>query len=161
MQEARQCEYDVKAFPCWFSYNHCASPLLHEGLAYVMSSDGVLTVIDAATGEVVYQKMPDFSPLMGHNASAARGGCAVEPDPRRPAHLPVGQPGDDGRDRAGANVPAARQEPDRAELHAMGSRAERSDGQLPDLLRRPAFLSRRGPFILHWSRLFSRILMEF
>jgi outer membrane protein assembly factor BamB len=79
MKSAKEGEYDVKSFPTWFSYNHIASPLLHQGLAYVMSSDGVLTVIDAASAEVVYQKLLDVSPRLGHSGAAIRGGCAASP----------------------------------------------------------------------------------
>jgi outer membrane protein assembly factor BamB len=79
MKNTKQCEYDLKAFPTWFAYNHVASPLLFEGLAYVVSCDGVLTVIDAAKGEVVYQRMLDGSPLMTHTGSPIRGGCGASP----------------------------------------------------------------------------------
>jgi len=77
MKDTKECEYDVKAFPCWFDYDHCASPLLYQGLAYVVSGDGVLTVIDAAKGEVVYQRMLDVSPLMG--GGVIRAGCSSSP----------------------------------------------------------------------------------
>ncbi|MFB3890675.1 MAG: PQQ-binding-like beta-propeller repeat protein [Phycisphaerae bacterium] len=78
MQEAKQAQYNVKAFPTWFAYNHCASPLLYQGLAYVVSVDGVLTVIDAAKGEVVYQKLLDLSPFMNHSG-VKRCGCSSSP----------------------------------------------------------------------------------
>lgn len=79
MKDTKQCEYNVKAFPCWFSYDHCASPLLYQGLAYALSVDGVLTVIDAAKGEVVYQRMLDLSPLMYHSGAIVRAGCSGSP----------------------------------------------------------------------------------
>ena len=82
MADIKTCQYDVKAFPAWFSYDHCASPLLYEGLAYVVSVDGVLTVMDAVTGSVVYQKMLDLAPLMAHGGSSAgisRAGCSSSP----------------------------------------------------------------------------------
>ncbi|MEI7904453.1 MAG: PQQ-binding-like beta-propeller repeat protein, partial [Candidatus Firestonebacteria bacterium] len=78
MKDIKTCTYDVKKFPCWFSYDHCASPLLYQGLAYILSVDGVLTVIDAAKAEVVYQKMLDFSPYMVHNG-VVRTGCSTSP----------------------------------------------------------------------------------
>jgi outer membrane protein assembly factor BamB len=77
MKETKECEIDVKAFPCMFNYDHCASPLLHQGLAYVVSIDGVLTVMDAAKGEIVYQKVLDLSPTMGYGPR--RGGCSASP----------------------------------------------------------------------------------
>ncbi len=79
MKDTKEVEYDVKDFPCWFSYDHCASPLLYQGLAYVLSVDGVLTVLDAAKGEVVYQKLLDLSPIMYHNGPVVRAGCAASP----------------------------------------------------------------------------------
>ena len=79
MKDTKECEYDVKAFPCWFSYNHNASPLLYQGLAYVVSVDGVLTVLDAAKGEVVYQKLLDLGPIMYHNGPIVRAGCSGSP----------------------------------------------------------------------------------
>jgi outer membrane protein assembly factor BamB len=78
MKQKVDVEYDVKAFPCWFSYDHCASPLLYQGLAYILSVDGVLTVIDSATGEIVYQKLLDLSPMMVHGG-IVRAGCSVSP----------------------------------------------------------------------------------
>lgn len=78
MKDTKEITYDAKAFPCWFDYAHCASPLMHEGLAYVLSIDGVLTVIDAAKGEVAYQKLLDLAPMMSHNG-AVRSGCSSSP----------------------------------------------------------------------------------
>lgn len=79
MKDTRECEYDLRAFPAWFSFDHCASPLLYQGLAYALSVDGVLTVIDAAKGEVVYQKLLDVSPIMNHSGTIIRAGCSSSP----------------------------------------------------------------------------------
>ena len=78
MKDIKTCTFDIKKFPCWFAYDHCASPLLHQGLAYVLSVDGILTVIDAAKAEVVYQKLLDLSPYMIHNG-IVRTGCSGSP----------------------------------------------------------------------------------
>ena len=78
MKDVKLCEYNVKEFPCWFSFDHLASPLLYQGLAYVLSTDGVLTVIDSAKGEVVYQKHLDVAPYMVHGG-VIRGGCGSSP----------------------------------------------------------------------------------
>ena len=78
MKDTKLCQFDTKAFPTWFSYNQCGAPLLHEGLAYIVSSDAVLTVMDAATGEVVYQRVLDLSPYMYHGG-IIRGGCGSSP----------------------------------------------------------------------------------
>ena len=72
----------MKGFPAWYAFDHCSSPLLFEGLAYMVSVDGVLTVMDAATGAVVYQKMLDLAPIMAHGgptAGIARAGCSSSP----------------------------------------------------------------------------------
>ena len=48
----------------------------------MLSIDGVLTVIDAAKGEVVYQRMLDLSPVMAHGGPLSgplRGGCGASP----------------------------------------------------------------------------------
>ena len=78
MKDTKECEYNLKAFPCWFSYDHCAAPLLYQGLAYILSVDGVLTVIDATKGELVYQKLLDLSPFMKHHG-IIRAGCSSSP----------------------------------------------------------------------------------
>jgi hypothetical protein len=78
MKETKLCQYNTKAFPTWFSYNQCGSPLLYQGLAYVVSSDAVLTVMDAAQGEVVYQRVLDLNPYMFHGG-IIRGGCGSSP----------------------------------------------------------------------------------
>jgi outer membrane protein assembly factor BamB len=78
MKDTKLCQFDTKAFPTWFSYNQCGSPLLHQGLAYNVSSDAVLTVMDAAKGEVVYQRVLDLNPHMYHGG-IIRGGCGSSP----------------------------------------------------------------------------------
>ncbi len=78
MKDTKLCEFNTKAFPTWFSYNQCGSPLLYQGLAYNVSSDAVLTVMDAPTGEVVYQRVLDLNPYMYHGG-IIRGGCGSSP----------------------------------------------------------------------------------
>ncbi len=78
MKDIKTCTFDIKKFPCWFAYDHCASPLLYQGLTYILSVDGVLTVIDTAKAEVVYQKLLDLSPYMIHNG-IVRTGCSGSP----------------------------------------------------------------------------------
>jgi len=78
MKDTKLCQFDTRAFPTWFSYNQCGSPLLYQGLAYNVSSDAVLTVMDAAQGEVVYQRVLDLNPHMYHGG-IIRGGCGSSP----------------------------------------------------------------------------------
>ncbi|MHB1038053.1 MAG: PQQ-binding-like beta-propeller repeat protein [Pirellulales bacterium] len=52
---------------------HLSSPVIHQGLAYLVNNAGVLTVVDVAAGSVVYQKLLDLDPLQAPNEGAARG----------------------------------------------------------------------------------------
>ena len=52
---------------------HLSSPVIHQGLAYLLNNAGVLTVVDVSAGKMVYQKMLDLDPLQVHNEGAARG----------------------------------------------------------------------------------------
>ena len=54
-----------------------ASPLAHEGLVYLLNSSGILTVVDAQAGAVLYQKMLDLDQFFRVNESSSRGtGCS-------------------------------------------------------------------------------------
>ena len=81
MQDVKQRVYDTNAFPTWWNHDRIASPLLYEGLAYLVNTDGVLTVMDAAKGEIVYQKLLDLGPLAAPYGSGSPllGGCASSP----------------------------------------------------------------------------------
>ena len=70
---------DLSRYPRFYQAWHIASPLCHEGLLYLVSDDGVLTVVDTAKGEVVYQKFLDLQPHMHHNFGVGRGGCGSSP----------------------------------------------------------------------------------
>ncbi|MCY3018738.1 MAG: hypothetical protein NTW87_06880 [Planctomycetota bacterium] len=69
----RTVSVDTLNFPRHYLPWHLASPLVHEGLAYLMNNAGVLTVVDVGAGQVVYQRMLDLDPLQWHNEGAARG----------------------------------------------------------------------------------------
>ena len=113
MKGTRQCEFNVKKFPCWFNYNHNASPLLYEGLAYVMSVEGVLTVIDAAKGEVVYHKLMDFNPLMMHGGRPDLPHRLLgQPHARRP-HIYLWDDQGPAGHRTGTDLQAAGPQPHR------------------------------------------------
>lgn len=58
-------------FPKHYMPWHIASPVLHEGLAYLLNNSGVLTVVDAQAGSIVYQKLLDLDFFV--DAGAARG----------------------------------------------------------------------------------------
>jgi outer membrane protein assembly factor BamB len=69
----RQLAINTTAFPKHYLPWHLCSPLVHEGLAYLVNNAGVLTVVDVATAKIVYQKVLDLDPFQGHNEGAARG----------------------------------------------------------------------------------------
>jgi hypothetical protein len=48
-------------------------------LVYCVNNDGVLSVIDAAKRELVYQKMLDADLYMKHSGCPGRGGCCSSP----------------------------------------------------------------------------------
>ncbi len=61
------------AFPHYYMPWHMASPLVHEGLAYLVNNSGVLTVVDLEDGKVLYQKMLDLDEFQTANEGASRG----------------------------------------------------------------------------------------
>ncbi len=54
----------------------CSSPLVHDGLVYTLNAFGVLTVLDAGTGVVVYQKLLDIDQYCGPEGPARGLGCS-------------------------------------------------------------------------------------
>ncbi|MCW8131594.1 MAG: PQQ-binding-like beta-propeller repeat protein [Planctomycetota bacterium] len=62
-----------QAFPKFYLDWHMGSPVVHDGLAYLVNNNGVLTVVEAKTGALVYQRMLDLDSFQSHNESAARG----------------------------------------------------------------------------------------
>ena len=69
----RKMRIDTSAFPVHYLPWHLSSPVIHEGLAYLVNNAGVLTVVDIQAGQVVYQKLLDLDVFQGHNEGAARG----------------------------------------------------------------------------------------
>ena len=72
-------DLDIRKFPLYYCGWFLASPLYHEGLLYVVSQDGILTVIDAARHTVVYQKLLDADLYMTHTNDPGRGGLGSSP----------------------------------------------------------------------------------
>jgi outer membrane protein assembly factor BamB len=64
---------DTSAFPKNFVDWELCSPVIHEGLAYLVNNAGVLTVVDIEAGTIVYQKMLDLDIFQASNEGAARG----------------------------------------------------------------------------------------
>jgi outer membrane protein assembly factor BamB len=60
-------------FPHYYMPWHMSSPLVHDGLAYLVNNSGVLTVVDLKEGKVLYQKMLDLDEFQTANEGAARG----------------------------------------------------------------------------------------
>jgi outer membrane protein assembly factor BamB len=64
---------DLSLFPKHYLPWHLSSPVIDQGLAYLMNNAGVLTVVDLDAGKVVYQRMLDLDPLQAPNEGPARG----------------------------------------------------------------------------------------
>ncbi|HLF95240.1 MAG TPA: PQQ-binding-like beta-propeller repeat protein, partial [Planctomycetota bacterium] len=69
----RAVSVDTPAFPRYYLPWYIASPVVHEGLAYLLNNAGVLTVVDVKEAKVVYQKMLDLDHFQTNNEGAARG----------------------------------------------------------------------------------------
>jgi len=63
----------TKKFPYYYLGWHIASPLVHDGLVYLMNNAGLLTVVDEKTGNIIYQRMLDLDHFETANEGAARG----------------------------------------------------------------------------------------
>ena len=64
---------DTRTFPADYIYFHMSSPIVHDGLAYLLNNAGVLTVVDVERMEIVYQKYLDLDQSTGWGEAAARG----------------------------------------------------------------------------------------
>ncbi len=71
--QSRKIPIDISDFPKHYLPWHLSSPLVHEGLVYLVNNAGVLSVIDAEAGKVIYQKLLDLNVFQDHNEGAARG----------------------------------------------------------------------------------------
>ncbi|MBI3830025.1 MAG: PQQ-binding-like beta-propeller repeat protein [Planctomycetes bacterium] len=60
-------------FPFFYLDWHMSSPLIHDGLMYLLNNSGVLSVYDLEKDALVYQRMLDLDHFQAHNESAARG----------------------------------------------------------------------------------------
>ncbi|MDB6031078.1 MAG: bamB 3, partial [Verrucomicrobiales bacterium] len=60
-------------FPFYYLGWHIASPLVHQGLVYLMNNAGLLTVVDAQAGSILYQRMLDLDHFETANEGPARG----------------------------------------------------------------------------------------
>ncbi|HEX7896939.1 MAG TPA: PQQ-binding-like beta-propeller repeat protein [Planctomycetota bacterium] len=59
--------------PYYYMPWHMASPLVHDGLAYLLNNSGVLTVADLKEARVLYQALVDLDQFQTSNEGAARG----------------------------------------------------------------------------------------
>lgn len=70
-QNAWQVPFDQS--PKFYLHWHMSSPLIHDGLIYLLNNNGVLSVMDAKTGSLAYQRVLDIDAFQSHNEAAARG----------------------------------------------------------------------------------------
>ncbi|MGD0088937.1 MAG: PQQ-binding-like beta-propeller repeat protein [Planctomycetota bacterium] len=70
--ETREVKVETP-FPKYFLPWHLSSPLVHEGLAYLLNNSGVLTVVDLEAGRILYQKLLDLDFFWDSGASRGIG----------------------------------------------------------------------------------------
>ena len=112
----RRIRVDLTGFPKHYLPWHLSSPVIHQGLAYLLNNAGVLTVVDVEAGRVVYQKLLDLDPLQAPNEGGGPRDRR-QPRPGRRASLPAGQQRHGAGPRARPRLPADRQEQDRERCH--------------------------------------------
>ena len=66
---------NLKGGGYWFP-----SPVLHEGLIYVLNASGIFTVVDAANGEIVYERRMPFGGQAYPSVSLAKNRLYVSSD---------------------------------------------------------------------------------
>ena len=69
----RELALDMTKFPTHYLPWHLASPIVHDGLAYLVNNSGVLTVVDVKENKIVYQKLLDLDTCQAHNEGPSRG----------------------------------------------------------------------------------------
>ncbi len=77
----REIPFNIDKFPYYYENFFDASPLLLDGLIYLVTDFGALTVIDVNTGATVYQKQLDLEVYMPYNApdNRLKGGVSASP----------------------------------------------------------------------------------
>jgi outer membrane protein assembly factor BamB len=65
-------------FPHYYMPWYMASPVVIDGLAYLVNNSGVLTVVDLNEAKLVYQRMLDIDHFQTANEGPARG-CGISP----------------------------------------------------------------------------------
>jgi len=71
--DIREVKINVDQFPNFYLPWHLSSPLVYEGLAYLLNNTGVLTVVDVEKMAVIYQKLLDLDHFQNNNEGAGRG----------------------------------------------------------------------------------------
>ncbi len=73
MTAVRQLRMDLRKYPTNYLEWHMCSPLIHDGLAYLVNNTGVLTVVDVEKMEVVYERLLDLDHFQTAHEGAGRG----------------------------------------------------------------------------------------
>ena len=73
MDAVRNLKMDLEHYPTNYLPWHMCSPLIHEGLAYLVNNTGVLTVVDVEKMEVVYERLLDLDHFQTAHEGAGRG----------------------------------------------------------------------------------------
>ena len=69
----RDLKLSVDHSPTHYLSWHMSSPLIYDGLAYLLNNTGVLTVVDVEQMTMVYQKLLDLNHYQNHHEGAGRG----------------------------------------------------------------------------------------
>lgn len=73
LDSVRQLKMDLEHYPTNYLAWHMCSPLVHDGLAYLVNNTGVLTVVDVETMKPVYEKLLDLDHFQTAHEGAGRG----------------------------------------------------------------------------------------
>ncbi|MFB3894562.1 MAG: PQQ-binding-like beta-propeller repeat protein [Phycisphaerae bacterium] len=75
MDSVRELKLDLEHYPTNYLPWHMPSPLVHEGLAYLVNNTGVLSVVDTETMKLVYERLLDLGHFQTAHEGPGRGVC--------------------------------------------------------------------------------------
>jgi len=73
LESKKDVPFSGAEFPRHYLDWHTASPLVVDGLAYLVNDQGILSVIDVQAGTMLYQKLLDIGQYENHGEGAGRG----------------------------------------------------------------------------------------
>jgi len=73
LESKKDVPFSGAEFPRHYLDWHTASPLVVDGLAYLVNDQGILSIIDVQAGTMLYQKLLDVGQYENHGEGAGRG----------------------------------------------------------------------------------------